>query len=40
MKFKVSHKDAVRMRIKLKCMWVCLPNAFDYIKDVVNSGIR
>ena len=40
MKFKVNHKHAVRMRIKLKYMLVCLPKAFDYLKDVVNCGVR
>ncbi len=40
MQFNVNHKHAVRMRIKLKCMRVCLPKAFDYLKTVVNYGVR
>ena len=40
MKFKVNHKHAVRMRIKLKCMRCALPKASDYLKTAVNCGVR
>ena len=38
MKFKVNHKHAVRIWNKLKCIQVCLPKDFGYLKNVVNYG--
>ena len=39
-KFKVNHKHANKIRIELKFMRLCLPRAFDYLKNVVNCGVR
>ena len=39
-KFKVNQEHAVRIGIKLKCMQVSLPKAFDYLKHVVECDVR
>ena len=39
-KSKVNHKHAGGIWIELNCMRACLPRAFDYLKTVVNCGVK